>query len=240
MHAQAFSSPSLPTKTRINTSLNAQQQIRRNDSSQSLQKSLASLTVAGALAFSALQPIAPATAYEDYSGMDDVDTVANVVQSLKDSSGDTAASFKAFESINEIITEGKGVGGMISSSGVKLERGFVADEDTTIYNPGLTLLTESEKTKIVDAIIQNRKENISKKSWNSDNEFAYESLKARLDPLHMAELKGYLGILPFYGAAVYLLSLGVQQFARDLFSGAYIVSALAVFFPIAVLILKGQ
>ena len=118
-------------------------------------------------------------------------------------------------------------------------RGFVADEDTTIYNPGLSLLTESEKTKIVDATIQNRKENIAKKTWNQDNEFAYGSLKSRLDPLHMVELKGYLGILPFYGAAIYLVSLGVQQFARDFFAAAYIASAAAVFLPILLLIAKG-
>lgn len=122
---------------------------------------------------------------------------------------------------------------------MRLERGYVADEDTTIYNPGLSLLTESEKTRIVDAVIQNRKENIAKKTWSKDNEFAFEFLKTKLDPLHMVELKGYLGILPFYGAACYLAALAVQQVARDFFSAAYIVSAAAVFLPIFVLILKG-
>jgi hypothetical protein len=28
--------------------------------------------------------------------------------------------------------------------GVQLDRGYIADEDTAIYNPGLTLLTESD------------------------------------------------------------------------------------------------
>jgi hypothetical protein len=55
----------------------------------------------------------------------------------------------------------------------------------------------------------------------------------------MVELKGYLEILPFYGAGVYLVALGVQQFARDLFAPAYIISAVAVFLPILVLIAKG-
>jgi hypothetical protein len=55
----------------------------------------------------------------------------------------------------------------------------------------------------------------------------------------MVELKGYLGILPIYGALVYLVSLGVQQFARDLFSTAYIISAAAIFLPALLLIAKG-
>ena len=124
-------------------------------------------------------------------------------------------------------------------AGVKLERGFVADEDTTIYNPGLSLLTESEKDKIVNAVIQNRKENKAKKTWSTDNEFAFDFLKTKLDPLHMAELKGYLGVLPIYGAAVYVVALGVQQFARDLFAPAYVISAVAIFLPALALILKG-
>lgn len=124
-------------------------------------------------------------------------------------------------------------------AGVKLQRGYVSDEDTTIYNPGLSLLTESEKETIVNAVIQNRRENISKNTWSTDNEFAFDFLKTKLDPLHMVELKGYLGILPFYGAGVYLVALAVQQFARDLFAPAYIVAAVAVFLPILVLVAKG-
>ena len=115
----------------------------------------------------------------------------------------------------------------------------MSDEDTSIYNPGLSLLTESEKDTIVNAVIQNRKENISKNTWNKDNEFAFDFLKTKLDPLHMVELKGYLGILPFYGAVLYLVALAVQQFARDLFAPAYIISAIAVFLPILVLVAMG-
>mmetsp|Transcript_13186 Transcript_13186/g.24772 ORF Transcript_13186/g.24772 Transcript_13186/m.24772 type:complete len:207 (+) Transcript_13186:1-621(+) len=202
------------------------------------------LMIASTISLSVLNIHAPAawSAYENYNdslNSNDVDTVANVVHSLKDSSGDAAASFKVFESINEIITEGKGVGGMINSAGVKLQRGYVSDEDTTIYNPGLSLLTESEKETIVNAVIQNRRENVSKNTWNTDNEFAFDFLKTKLDPLHMVELRGYLGILPFYGAGLYLVALAVQQFARDLFAPAYILSAIAVFLPILVLVAKG-
>jgi hypothetical protein len=124
-------------------------------------------------------------------------------------------------------------------AGVRLERGFVADEDTTIYNPGLSLLTESEKDKIVNAVIQNRKDNVAKKTWSKDNEFAFDFLKTKLDPLHMAELKGYLGVLPIYGAVIYVVALAVQQFARDSFAPAYVISAVAVFLPALFLILKG-
>ena len=83
-----------------------------------MKKGIASLMVASTIFLSTLNiNAAPASAYEDYtySETNDVDTVLNVVQSLKDASGDAAASFKVFESISEIITEGKGVGGMISS-----------------------------------------------------------------------------------------------------------------------------
>ncbi len=120
---------------------------------------------------------------------------------------------------------------------MKLDRGFVADEDTAIYNPGLSLLTESEKERLVDAIIDSRKVMMDAGKWNQDNQFGYEFLKGNLDPLHMTELKGYLGILPFYGALVYLGVFGVQLLARDAFSIAYIISALAVFAPIFVLLL---
>lgn len=81
---------------------------------QTIQKGLTSLTLAAMIAASTTSPGA-ALAYEDYTEMNDIDTVSNVVQSLKDASGDAAASFKTFESISEIITEGKGVGGAISS-----------------------------------------------------------------------------------------------------------------------------
>ena len=129
-----------------------------------------------------------------------------------------------------------------SKAGVQLERGYVADEDTTIYNPGLSLLTESEKERLVEAIQTNRKQSLNKCSssatacWSENNEEAYNTLKSKLDPYHMTELRGYLGIAPFYGAFLYLASLAVQQFQRDWFSIAYIASAVAFFLPIAVLI----
>jgi hypothetical protein len=77
------------------------------------------LLMACTISLSVLNANAPAAlSYDDYNDSfnpNDVDAVATVVQSLKDASGDATASFKVFESINEIITEGKGVGGMINS-----------------------------------------------------------------------------------------------------------------------------
>jgi hypothetical protein len=123
--------------------------------------------------------------------------------------------------------------------GVQLEGGLVSDEDTMIYNPGLTLLSESEKTSLVDAVIQNRKSNMLQSSWSEDNQLGYEFLKQKLDPFHTVELKGYLKILPFYGAVVYLATLFIQQNARQFFTAAYIAGAVMIFAPIFVLISIG-
>ena len=120
-----------------------------------------------------------------------------------------------------------------------MERGYVADEDTSIYNPGLTLLTESEKERLVEAVIQARKDGLSKGQWSENNEFGYEFLKTNLDPLHMVELSGYLGFVPVYGAILYLVVLGIQQFARGLFVPAYLVGAAAFFLPILALVAAG-
>lgn len=56
----------------------------------------------------------PAQAYvpSDYAS----DTVQEAVQSLKDSSGNAESTFKVYENIADIITEGKGVGGMVNYS----------------------------------------------------------------------------------------------------------------------------
>eukprot|EP00559_Dactyliosolen_fragilissimus_P001900 CAMPEP_0184864716 /NCGR_PEP_ID=MMETSP0580-20130426/15904_1 /TAXON_ID=1118495 /ORGANISM="Dactyliosolen fragilissimus" /LENGTH=278 /DNA_ID=CAMNT_0027363619 /DNA_START=133 /DNA_END=969 /DNA_ORIENTATION=+ len=207
------------------------------------QSTLRSLSFAAALALATFGGDVTNTGISTAMAYDDMDyaseTVSEVVQSLKDSVGSVDKTFKVFEGLADIITEGKGVGGSLSYTGVTLERGYVADEDTTIYNPGLSLLSESEKTRLVNSVIANRKENVAKKTWSENNQYAYEFLKQKLDPLHMVELKGYLSILPFWGAFLYLISLAVQQFQRDLFPVAYVVSALAAFVPIFVLIAAG-
>ncbi len=120
-----------------------------------------------------------------------------------------------------------------------MERGYVADEDTSIYNPGLTLLTESEKERLIDAVIQSRKDGLSTGQWSENNEYAYEYLKGTLDPLHMVELSGFLGFVPVYGAVLYLAVLAVQQNLRGLFTQAYAAGVAAFFVPLLALIAAG-
>ena len=178
-----------------------------------------------------------ANAYEesDYAS----ETVTTVVQRLKDTTGNTQETFNVLEDIAKIITEGRGVGGTLTYDGVKLNEGYVADEDTTIYNPGLSLLTESEKERLTSALITNRKASLSSNTWNENNEYAFSFLKQKLDPLHMYELDGYLKILPFWGAALYLGALFVQQNVRGVFPLVYGLCALGVFGPIVVLVANG-
>jgi hypothetical protein len=184
--------------------------------------------------------IAPtiANGYDDYLS-EPVQVAIGAVQTAK--SNDELV--KAYENIAEIITEGKGVGGSINFQGVQLDRGYVSDEDTSIYNPGLTLLTETEKTQLVNAVVESKKQQAAKSTntdnWNNDLEAGYSFLRDRLDPLHMYELRGYLSILPYVGAAMYVVALAVQQLSREVFPVAYIVCATAVFLPIIALVLLG-
>lgn len=168
------------------------------------------------------------------------ETVLKVLQDLTNNSGNSEGTVRVFEDIAAIITEGRGVGGEINFQGIQLERGFVADEDTTIYNPGLTLLTETEKTKIVEGVVESRKVGLATNQWNIDTQAGYEFIRERLDPLHTYELQGYLKIVPFYAAFLYAGVLIVQQTARELFAPAYIVAAAAFFLPAIVLISLGS
>lgn len=120
-----------------------------------------------------------------------------------------------------------------------MDRGYVADEDTSIYNPGLTLLTESEKERLVEAVISARKDGLTKGQWSENNEFAFEFLREKLDPFHMVELSGFLKFVPFYAAILYVGVLAVQQFARGAFQIAYLVGVAAFFLPILALIAAG-
>jgi len=199
------------------------------------QKQIQATILAGVLSLSLTSTTVNAYEDSDYAS----ETVTETVQIVKDATGNVGATFKAFEGINDIVTEGRGVGGAINSKGVALERGFVADEDTSIYNPGLSLLTQSEKERLVDAIIQNRKGNVKSNTWSQDNQYAYEFLKGKLDPLFMYELKGYLTIFPYYSAIVYIAGLAAQQLARDKFSTAYVACAAAIFLPALGLIALG-
>lgn len=195
------------------------------------------VSLAIALAAGTATTALPANAYipSDYAS----DTVQTAIQDLKSSSGKNEETFKVYESIAAIITEGKGIGGQINYKGIELERGYVADEDTSIYNPGLSLLTESEKERLVEGVIDTRKAGLKAKEWSENNEYAYEFLRTKLDPLHMVELRGFLNIVPFYGAAIYIAVVAVQQIFRDAFQAAYLIGVAAFFLPIVGLVLAG-
>eukprot|EP00565_Helicotheca_tamesis_P001429 CAMPEP_0185732198 /NCGR_PEP_ID=MMETSP1171-20130828/15332_1 /TAXON_ID=374046 /ORGANISM="Helicotheca tamensis, Strain CCMP826" /LENGTH=249 /DNA_ID=CAMNT_0028401625 /DNA_START=157 /DNA_END=907 /DNA_ORIENTATION=- len=208
---------------------------KRNDWNNLLRVTIATSIVSLSTLSSPNVNVANAFEESDYAS----ETVTAVVKRLDETAGNVDQTFSTFEEVAAIITEGKGVGGSISYTGVKLDRGYVSDEDTSIYNPGLTLLTESEKERLTSAIIHSRQTGLSTNQWSENNEFAYDFLKQKLDPLHMAELKGYLGILPYWGAVVYLGALGVQQVAREAFVVGYAVAAALVFGPIFALIAKG-
>ena len=121
-----------------------------------------------------------------------------------------------------------------------LDRGFIADEDTSIYNPGLTLLTETEKERLVESLMQSRQAGLAKNQWGEKTQSAYTYLKFQLDPLHMTELKGYLKVAPFLMGVLYLGVLAIQQNARDLFPVAYIGAVVAIAAPAILLLLTAQ
>jgi len=206
------------------------------------QAALSTVSLAVALTLSPLLSVdgGAAHAYEesDYAS----ETVTEVVGQLKSNAGDVDKTFGTLEEVAKIITEGKGVGGTLTYEGVKLNEGVVADEDTAIYNPGLSLLTNSEKERLVSAIVDNRRAGLSvagDKGWSEDNEYAFDFLKSKLDPLHMYEIQGYLKIVPFWGAALYLAAIFVQKNARGVFPLVYGLCALGVFLPAVVLIAGG-
>lgn len=202
-------------------------------------KALATLVVASALTVSTVLSPLPNDAVRAYESKDYAsDTVTNMVKTLEESAGKKEKTLAAFEELAAIITEGKGVGGSVSPGGVQFERGFVSDEDTTIYNPGLTLLTESEKGRLLEAVVKNKQVS-SPNSWSQDNQYGFEFLKQKLDPLNMYQLKGYMGIIPFYAAALYLGVIFVQQNVRSLFPAAYIAAVLALVLPAGILVALG-
>jgi hypothetical protein len=226
----------------------AQLQLQRNDAApdddtSSLQRGpeasnniLACLALVTALAFTPVINTSPAFAYDDYAS----DTVQKAIQSLNEAAGNTDKTFDAFENIAEIIAEGKGIGGSVDYKGVTLNRGSISDEDTSIYNPGLTLLTEGEKERLVESLMQSRQAGVDQNQWNDKNQRAYSQLKYQLDPLHMTELRGYLKVAPFLIGIFYVGVLAVQQFARDLFPVAYIGAVLILLAPAAVLVWTAQ
>jgi hypothetical protein len=189
----------------------------------------------------AVAPAAAAIASLDLKG--NSPAVSAAISSLREAATTPNSRedlFKSFQSIADIITEGKGVGGSINYRGVQLERGYVADEDTTIYNPGLTLLTESEKSQLVQAIVESRASALARDgAWSDDNQLAYEFLKDKLDPFHITELRGYLTAFPVLVGVAYAVNLAVQQLARRWFPISYGLGVAIVVLPALALLALG-
>ena len=75
------------------------------------QHAVTSAMIASTLALSPLVP-SPAIAFEDSDYASE--TVTSAVDALRNAGSDAATTFKVFEDIAAIITEGKGVGGSIN------------------------------------------------------------------------------------------------------------------------------
>lgn len=103
----------------------------------------------------------------------------------------------------------------------------------------MSLLTESEKERLVEGVIAAKKAGLVANQWSEENEYAFEFLRTKLDPYHMVELSGFLGFVPYYGAAIYVVVLAVQQLFRDAFQIAYLVGVAAFFLPLVGLVLAG-
>ena len=113
--AGAFVTPSSGLDTlRPQTILDAQKQPHQNI--------VASAILATAVTVAASNPV-PAQAYvpSDYAS----ETVQEAVQSLKNAAGNVEETFKAYENIAGIITEGKGVGGMVNYSEYSFQSVFI-------------------------------------------------------------------------------------------------------------------
>lgn len=236
-----FANAITTNKSRRGARLHAQRDEGGNNIDNFVAKPVVSTTLALSLLLSPLivTTTAPTTAVaydpSDYAS----ETVTAAVKALKDASGNPTDTLNAYQNIAEIITEGKGVGGSVNFKGVELDRGFVADEDTSIYNPGLALLTESEKERLVEACQKARQVGLAKNQWSEDNEQGYEFLRGKLDPFHVAQLRGYLSVVPFVAGILYLAVLAVQQLARGIFPIAYFVGAALFFAPAIFLVLFG-
>ena len=140
-----------------------------------------------------------------------------------------------------MIQDGKGIGGQIDIKGniMLSERNSIAGEDQTRYNSGLVLLSEAEKIRLTDDIIDARKEMLSTKNWSEECDAAFGYLKGKLDPLHTYELKPYLNNFPQIVGGAYLFALAGQALFRGVFPAIYIVSVVCVFLPAAFLLLVG-
>jgi hypothetical protein len=109
--SDAFVTPSSGHRTSL-VSMNAESQNNNNNNNNNnlVASTMVATSLAVAVAFQPLVPAANAYFASDYAS----ETVTLVVKSLNEASGDSEGTFKAYETIAAIITEGKGVGGSVN------------------------------------------------------------------------------------------------------------------------------
>lgn len=73
----------------------------------------------------------------------------------------------------------------------------------------------------MQVVIDSQKAGLKGNTWNDNNQVACKFLKEKLDPLHMTELRGHLGIAPVLGAVLCLANVGVQQLAHEKFTNSH-------------------
>jgi hypothetical protein len=72
-----------------------------------------------------MSPLTPNNAAFAYTDTDYAsETVQTTIKALKDAAGDPAATFKAYETLADIITEGSGLGGSVNFQGVTVRAPF--------------------------------------------------------------------------------------------------------------------
>ena len=115
---EAFVSPSqsqaatFRTTSSIISRLKAHNQ-KQQQTQQRIESKVASSIVAASILLSSVSPL-PVQAYSDSDYASE--TVQEVISTLKNNAGNVDGTFKAYETVAEIITEGKGVGGMVNYS----------------------------------------------------------------------------------------------------------------------------
>jgi hypothetical protein len=114
LHCDAFVSPSASTRHEVpsitSTSTTTTSSTKLNAHKQ-LKNTVASSLLAASLVVAASSPL-PAQAYQDSDYASE--TVQEVIGTLKQNRGSIDGTFQAYENLAEIISEGKGVGGMVN------------------------------------------------------------------------------------------------------------------------------
>ncbi|GMI43585.1 hypothetical protein TeGR_g6631, partial [Tetraparma gracilis] len=146
------------------------------------------------------------------------------------------ALLETFESLGSLISSGADVGGSVSflsNPGMSSVSSFDTGEDSSIYNPGLSLLSDDEKQALVASLRSLHNNPLLDKPLETDRAY----LLSLLDPLRLSSLAPYLHVLPLAAAGAYSLALAAMVFAREVFPALYVgIAAAALVLPIGVLL----